>query len=549
MKEFLKSFLSLNRKSIIALLVIGVLAFGTMHLMGLDDTMEFLGGDSEGPSQQQVITDLCIPIERVRTWNPLLSADEDVYYVEKLIYEGLFQLDETLTAEPVLAESWSFDETGTVLAIQLKQGVLWHDGRELSAEDVKFTIESLKKAPASMHKPLVDVIKSVKTSGNYGVELTFVNADDSALEKLTFPILPAHQYKNLTALLRASEDFVPVGTGRYRVDSIAKGEAVHLASNLQYHGTDKATNTLTFKVTSDNANPVNLFAISDLNLVFLKNIDRETMYSNKDVKVTNFTSNEAEILGFNMTDPTLSQKKVRQAIAYAVDVDRLLDHVYYNSGVKSDSLYYPEYLGTENEGDPYSADVEKARTLLRQAGYTDGDGGMFRDANGKLLTVTLTVNEDSTMRTDAAAMIQSQLLKAGIDCQIQPLTWEAYQQAITYRTYDLFLGGYRFSDSYDLRFLLQSTVWNPAGYVNPKADELLNTMGRGKDAEDKKASYESLKTILSDELPYYCMFYKTYGRMSDWELQTEDEPLFADLYRGAEHWRLIKPLEVVDSEE
>lgn len=549
MKEFLKSFLSLNRKSVIAVLLIGVVAFGVIRFTDLDENMEFLGGDSEGPSQQQVITDLCVPIERVRTWNPLLSSDEDVYFVEKLIYEGLFRLDETLTAEAVLADSWSFNETGTVMTIQLKQGVTWHDGQEFTADDVKFTVESLKMAPESMHKPLVDIIKSIKTNGKYEVELTFVNAFDSALEKLTFPILPEHQYKNLTTFLKAADDFTPVGTGRYQVTSIDKGEAIHLGSYLNYHGTNKATNTITFKVTSENANPVNLFAISDLNLVFLQDIDRETLYSNKNVRVTNFTSGEAELLGFNMTHPTLAQKKVRQAIASAVDVDQLLDHVYYNNGVKTDSLYYPGYLGTENSGDLYPVNVEKARVLLREAGYSDAEGGMFRDANGKLLSVELTINGDSTMRYDAAVMIQSQLLKAGIDCQIQSLDWEAYQQAITYRTYEMFLGGYRFGDSYDLRFLLQSTVWNPAGYVNLQVDELLNRMNQGTEADQKKDIYERMKPILADELPYYCMFYKTYGRMSDWKLQTGEESIFADLYRGAESWRLVKPVEVVDSEE
>ncbi|MBQ1215339.1 MAG: ABC transporter substrate-binding protein, partial [Firmicutes bacterium] len=451
--------------------------------------------------------------------------------------------------EAVLADSWNFNETGTVMTIQLKQGVTWHDGQEFTADDVKFTVDSLKKAPTSMHKPLVDIIKSIKTNGKYQVELTFVNAFDSALEKLTFPILPEHQYKNLTTFLKAADDFTPVGTGRYQVTSIAKGEAIHLGSNLNYHGANKATNTITFKVTSENANPVNLFAISDLNLVFLQGIDRETLYSNKNVRVTNFTSGEAELLGFNMTHPTLSQKKVRQAIVSAVDVDQLLDHIYYNNGVKTDSLYYPGYLGTENTGDLYPVNVEKARALLREAGYSDAEGGMFRDANGKLLSVKLTINGDSTMRYDAAVMIQSQLLKAGIDCQIQSLDWEAYQQAITYRTYEMFLGGYRFGDSYDLRFLLQSTVWNPAGYVNPQVDELLNRMNQGAEADQKKVTYERMKPILADELPYYCMFYKTYGRMSDWELQTGEESIFADLYRGAESWRLVKPVEVVDSEE
>ena len=77
----------------------------------------------------------------------------------------------------------------------------------------------------------------------------------------------------------------------------------------------------------------------------------------------------------------------------------------------------------------------------------------------------------------------------------------------------------------------------------------MNRMNQGAEADQKKVTYERMKPILADELPYYCMFYKTYGRMSDWELQTGEESIFADLYRGAESWRLVKPVEVVDSEE
>ena len=549
MKDFMKNFFTLNRKTVAAVLVLFVIASIGAYVAGCDKGMEFLGVDDIVPNEQQVNTALVLPIERVRTWNPLVSADEDVYFVEKLIYEGLFQLDDQLVAQPLLAESWEFDESGTKLTIRLKQGVLWHDGEKFTSEDVKFTIESMKKTALCMYKPQVDLIRSVRTVDNNTVELTYVSADDSSLEKLTFPMLPSHQYKNLTAFVKAVDDFTPVGTGRYTVSSLKKGEEICLGPNLSYHGGEKAANTVTFKVTSDHANPVNLFAISDLNLVFLKDIDRETMYSNKDVKVMNFTSNEAEILGYNVTNPILSQKKMRQAIAYAVDIDRLLDHVYYNNGVKSDSLYYPGYLGTENEGDPYSADAEAARALLRELGYSDAEGDMFRDASGKLLTVTLTVNADSTMRQDAANLIQSQLLKAGIDCQIRALDWESYQAAIASRTYDLFLGGYSFGDSYDLRFLLHSTVWNPSGYVNPRVDELLTIMEQGASREEKKEAYEKLKIVLREELPYYCLFYKTYGRMSDWELQTEEHPLFCDVYRGAEDWRLVKPVDLVDSAE
>lgn len=531
----------------IALFAVMGLALGAVMATGCDQSIELLG-DDKTPNEMQVVTDICLPINRVRTWNPLLSADEDVYYVEKMIYEGLFRLNEQLEAEPVLAESWSFDKEGTKMTVRLKSGVQWHDGKSMTAEDVKFTIEALKSSH-SLYKAQADIIRSVKVNDDRTVVLTFADANNSSLEKLTFPILPKHQYSSTSAWLKALEKFTPVGTGRYQVEGIKTGEEIRLVSNRSYHGGAKASNTVTFKVASDNANLVNLFAISDLNLVFLRDIDRETMYSNKDVDILNFPSNEAEILGFNTMNPVLSQEKLRQAIAYSIDVTQLLDHVYYNNGIATDSLYYPDYLGMENEGDPYEYNVEAAKALLRELGYQDGEGGMFRDGDGKLLSITLTVNDGSVLRRDAASMIQEQLLQAGIDCQIRFLDWASYQAAIASRNYEMFLGGYSFNEAYDLRFLLHSGYNNPAGYSNADVDGCLTTMEQGAKSDEKRTAYSEMKTVLKKELPYYCLFYKTYGRMAAWKIQTESAPLFCDVYRGAEEWRLTKDknMEILDS--
>lgn len=538
-----------KRKAFEALLLAFCLVLEAAVFTGCDRGIELLSAEEPAPRKIQVNTELCLPMKRIRTWNPLLSADEDVYYIEKMIYEGLFRLDEGMKAEPVLAESYSFEEGGGRLTVHLKPGVQWHDGHALTAEDVKFTVEAFQRASGSLYKAQADLIRSVKAKDSHTVVLTFANENNSSLEKLTFPILPRNQYKSLSSWLGAAEGFTPIGTGRYRVEAIKKGEEIRLSPSLSYHGSQKASNTVRFKVTSDRANPVNLFSISDLNLVFLRGIDRETMYSNKDVDILNFPSNEIEILGFQTSHPLLSQRKLRQAIAYAVDVTALLNHIYYNNGIVSDSLYYPGYLGTKNEGDPYECNPEQARALLRELGYNDAGGGIFRDSGGKPLSLTLTVNQDSQLRKDAAVMIQKQLLNVGIDCQIRQLDWAGYQSAISQRNYELFLGGYRLNEAYDLRFLLHSAYSNPAGYSNAFVDQKLTEMENGAFSGEKKASYEAMKDVLKEELPYYCMFYKTYGRMAAWELQTESSPLFCDIYRGAEEWRLIQTVEVVDSIE
>lgn len=126
-----------------------ILLFFVLLLSGCADAVGFLLPEKESEPERVTTYDITIPTEKVRTLNPVVSKDEDTYYLSRLLYEGLFSLDESLAAEPLLVESYFYSDDGMTLTMKLKDGIVWQDGTKLSANDVKLSIEAYQTAAAS----------------------------------------------------------------------------------------------------------------------------------------------------------------------------------------------------------------------------------------------------------------------------------------------------------------------------------------------------------------------------------------------------------------
>ena len=111
--------------------IAAILIITLSSLAGCGETTNFLGGTTEQEKNTVRSDEVYIPIEKVRTLNPIITKDEDAYYVDKLIYEGLFGLDENLALDNVLADNYSYAPDGTSVTVNLKHGIYWQDGKEL----------------------------------------------------------------------------------------------------------------------------------------------------------------------------------------------------------------------------------------------------------------------------------------------------------------------------------------------------------------------------------------------------------------------------------
>jgi peptide/nickel transport system substrate-binding protein len=523
---------------------------------------EILGvGGAENAKDETVVSEVVfLPMESVRTLNPVLSKDEDSYYIGKLIYDGLFEIAADLSVTPILVDSYAYDEDGLSLNIRLKSGLLWSDGEALDASDVVFSIEAyIANAGSHLYDANVRNIRSVRSVSGNPLELViaFKDAGNVGAELLTFPILPAHPYRSRNDLNRNVEDFIPMGSGLYIVQEFDKYSHLTLVGNPNRADGNIPQNTLEFKIIPSHADALNMLDVNAVSYAVSKAGDRDTIYHDSNMRSQSFPSNEAVWIGFNFNKELLVKREVRQAVALSMDNAELLEACFFNSGIQAESIYYPGFLGVGESADPYAVNPERARSLLLSAGLSDVDGdGLFEyfsnpeteepeedeeeeGSRWSALSLRFLINENDASRVAAGQMIQSALARVGLNCDLAVLGEEAYTTALAEGDYDIYIGGGRMSRSYDLRPLLHSDYGNPIAYGNPVLDALLDGLAAAKSPEERKGIFEDINTRLIEDIPYYCLLYKTYGAVASPALTGELAPHFDNIYNGCENWQCV----------
>jgi peptide/nickel transport system substrate-binding protein len=401
------------------------------------------------------------------------------------------------------------------------------------------TIAAAVYSGGTLYAGNISNIKYTKLNNKdpYQITIYFTNPQNISLGNLTFPIIPRHQFKKADAARIADPDFIPIGTGPYKVAEYNELSHVILTGNDNYHGGEKPTNKLNFQIIPEKRDAINLMDVNNISVTFSKEIDRDTIYSNKDVHVVNFPSNEVELIGFNFRKSAMKDARVRKAIASAVNTEEIIESAYYKNGIQNDNIYFPNFLGVSSTNFSFSYNIAKAKELLKEAGYVDRNGdGYLENALNERLAVNILVNSEDQSRTAAAQIIKEGLEQLPIQTTITSVDWNGYNSDLAAGNYDLYLGGYQIKENYDLRFLLHTNYGNLIGYTNPSMDQLLDKMESGISQEDRQATYKQISEIMNNDLPYYCLLYKTYGAIASPVLNGELRPNFLNLYEGAEKW-------------
>lgn len=486
----------------------------------------------------QTSKEILLPMVVVSSLNPLISKDEDTYNISKLIYDSLFAMDETMSAQPQLADRYKVDNGSKSITVTLKNGVKWHDGKSLTASDVAYTIEAFKAAgDKSVYAGDISAISSFSVLSASKIKIYFSSANNMGMDLLLFPILPKHQFSGVAEAVDKADGFHPIGTGRYKFRKYDATKELNLAAFSGYYG-DKATNKITFRVLPNKTSFYNLLKASNLSLIVSGSSVRNAEFSGEDVTIKDFPSNQAEYLGFNFNQKDLANRSVRKAIAYALKPQDIIDECYSASGMTSENIYYPDYLGVKALKNPYKYDDAESTRLLKLGGYKDSNGdGYLENAGGEAFSLNIVVNENNHARVLAAKLIDRSLKDVGLHCTVTKLPWDAYLSALKSGNFDLYLGGVKESTAMDFRDWLNGDgVNNFTGYNNDQLDDLLDRLRSGETPAEMKKTYGDIKQILHDDLPYFCLLYKTDGAISSPALVGEIHSTFADFYRGCGSW-------------
>lgn len=461
-------------------------------------------GDAGGSDAEQVA--VAAVSADPQSLNPGATTDFVSQDIAAKIFEGLIWLDAEGQPQPLLAESWEISEDGLTYTFNLEQDVTWSDGEPFTSEDVAFTLtEGLANNSRAMG--VIEDIASVDTPDEHTVVVALKAASATFLSQMKFfdvPILPKHVYQGISADDPANNE--PVGTGPFVFDSWERGTSVTLVQNEDYWDEEHQPqlDEIIFQIVPDAQTRTAGLQNGEYDYVasyYLPATDVAALEDNPDVVVQKSTAIPAlDFMIMNHEHPALGNELVRQAIATAIDRDRIVEQGMSGVGIPGAGSFgagFP-WLEPADGGyeDRYAYDVDAAQALMDEAGVGE---------------LSLRLSYDSARPTfvQFAQIIKDDLSKIGITVELQPAeSTVVKEQVYTERDFDLSLGSFTSSGDPAIgyhRLYVTNTETAPninaTGYSNPEVDALLAEAAQTIDLDARAALYAEAQVMLDDAVP------------------------------------------------
>jgi peptide/nickel transport system substrate-binding protein len=417
-----------------------------------------------------------------------VPADSSVR-IYSLIFDSLTKLDEKLNVVPALADSWKVADDGKSIQFNLHKGVKFHNGREMTSDDVKYSFERiLNKDTGALAKSYFSSINTIEAPDASTIVFKLKTADSA------FAANTASSFASIVPKEVADLNKEVIGTGPYKMEKNESGQYVTLKRNPDYFIKDMPkAETIKFQIMKDEAERLAAIRAGKVDLAMVTADTAKLLESNKNVTVKGFQTLQYSYLGINVTKKPFDNPLVRQALSYAVDRKQIVDTVWKGQAVPSGPI--SPALGSAldtNSYASYKTDIAKAKQLLAEAGFPNGFD-----------TVIETASTYPDM-VDTAQVLQQQLKTVGVNAKINQLEWGTYVKTWSSKNMTLLVGRNTAGAVPDraMRFYFGSAgsanVWN---YSNPKYDEVLQKALETNDQAELKKQYDESQKIVVEDAP------------------------------------------------
>jgi peptide/nickel transport system substrate-binding protein len=417
--------------------------------------------------------------------------------------------EESTQVVPGLAESWTISKDGLQYTFKLRRGITFHDGTPLNAEAVKFSIERQINPNHPAYKlgkyPFANFffgnVKAVEVLSEERVAFLLNEPRASFLSILT---AGAASIVSPTAVMKWGPDYPthPVGTGPFRFASWDRGQRVVLEKNPTYWKYPVKVERVIYRpIVEDQARLTELLT-GTLDVIVGVPADFVSQLE-QNAKITLLKQVGAHVwyLGMNNQKKPFDDKRVRQALNYAVNKDAIVKDVLKGTGASSRGPVLPGTWGADPALKAYPYDPERAKKLLAEAGYPNG------------FSTTLWVPESGSGMQAPVAMstiMQSNLKAVGVNVSLQTMEWGAYLAKLRTKEQELFaLSWMAGTEDPDMVMypLLHSSQWTPVGpnralYKNARFDALLQQARLTTDQAKRAQLYKEAQRILVDDAPW-----------------------------------------------
>jgi peptide/nickel transport system substrate-binding protein len=454
-------------------------------------------------------------ITEATTFLWFLSGDATSNAAAGQVLNGLVRYDDRIVLEGELAERFEVSPDGETITFQIRKGVHWTDGRPFTADDVRFTYETLidKNTPT----PYADDYLQVRKAEVLDAHTFRVHYDKPfapALESWGAGIVPAHLLRG-KEITQAPYARNPVGTGPYKLREWTAGQRMVFERNPDYwEGTVWIANQVTRIVPDPNTQFLELKTggLDSMSLTptqfkfqtgtpeFREHFDKYQYYGNS-----------YAYMGFNLRDPRFADKRVRHAIAHAIDKDEIIRGVLFGYAVPVSAPYRPGHWAYNPNVRTYGYDPARALTLLSEAGWKrDGNGRQVKDGEPFRFEIITVQGSTSGIRT--GEIIQRRLGQIGVEVSIRPIEWAAFiKDFIDAKRFEAAILGWGLAQDPDQWSIWHSSQTGPkqfnfVSYNNPEVDRLLEAGRRTFDREERKAIYWRFQEIVAEDQPYLFLY-------------------------------------------
>jgi peptide/nickel transport system substrate-binding protein len=481
------------------------------------------GGDDDGAVPEPAFGDTFIQasIGDIAGLIPSITTDGASHEVGGLIYDGLVRRDKDLNIVPHLAESWEMSRDCLTLTFRLRRDVKWHDGAPFTAEDVRFTYETMihPKTPTAYKEDFLQV-KELAVLDPYTVRITYDTPYAQALESWDAYMLPRHLLAPYVAegkLREAPQNREPVGTGPYRFVEWRPGERVVLVSSPDYFDGRPYLSRIVYRIIPSQATiflELKAKGVDFSNLTAIQ-YARQTDYPafNKAYRKYSYPSNVYTYFGFNLEDPRFADRRVRQAFAHAIDKRELIDGVRLGLAREATGPYKPGTWAHNPDVARYPYDPARARALLAKAGWEDRDGDGLLDKDGQPFAFTILTNQGNEERKKVAEIIQQRLRAIGVAVEIRTLEWASFiKEFVKKRRFEAIILGWGIGQDPDQYNIWHSSKTGPEdlnhiAYRNHEVDRMLEAGRASCQREERLKPYLRLQEILAEDQPIIFLYF------------------------------------------
>ena len=432
----------------------------------------------------------------IKTLDPQKATDSVSHSIIKLINQTLVYIDNEGNIVPELAQEITKVSPKETL-IKIKNDIKFSNGETLTIDDVLFSLERAKASP-KMSQDLY-MIESFEKVDDRTLKINTLYDAGNLLHKLASGGVAIINKK----AFEKDENNI-VGTGMFKLKEWVAGEKLVLERNEFFKDSKSNIDTLVVKFVPEANSRMIMLETGEIDLardllpLDFKKISEDTKFTTVEVETP---SNM--FLGFDLRNELLADKRVRQAIAYAINNEDLVKTVFNGSASVATSPVPKITTGHNENSNNYPQNIEKAKQLLAEAGYPNG------------FNIELFVSEDN-QRIDMAVIIQDNLKKIGINAEIKTFQWAAYVSTIENPNIikPLFIMSWNISNDdpdevlYPLYHSSQIDAHtNVVFYKNEKFDNLISEARETTDKEKRMKLYEEAQDIIQEDLPHYTLVY------------------------------------------